>query len=161
MGTDINAAFGHRIPFPPTEALVQSMSKGLQPAGMGGSGWYLPPHEPRLISGYEIIIHFGPRAALISTGYSWGPPSEIDAREPVISSCREVARFFRSPIIIFLPDDIEPYVYAGCWIDDGLTIEEVEEKLAHIKAPSPDVRAAIRQRPDCYEVDGYVVEQLD
>ena len=161
MGTDINAAFGHKTPFPPTESLVQSMCQGLKPAGMAGSGWYQPPQDKKLISGYEMIIHFGPRSSLITTGYGWGPPSAIRERERVISSCREIARFFRSPLVIFLPDDIEPYVYAGCWIDDGLAIEEVQEKLAHVREPSPDFRAAIRQRPDCYEVDGYVIEQLD
>jgi hypothetical protein len=33
--------------------------------------------------------------------------------------------------------------------------------LAAIKEPSPDFRGAIRQMPDCSEVDGYVIEEFD
>jgi hypothetical protein len=37
----------------------------------------------------------------------------------------------------------------------------LRKRLAAIKEPSADFRAAIRQMPECCEVDGYVIEKLD
>jgi hypothetical protein len=73
---------------------------------------------------------------------------------------RAVARYFRSARLIFLPNDIEPWCDAKRWIADGATIEELQQKLAGIGPPSPNLQAAIRQDPESWEVDGYVVEQL-
>jgi len=157
MGTDINGAFGHRIQFPPTDSILEAMRESL------GGGWdLLPDYNPGCGLVYvrgEVGISFGPHAAIVSTGYGW-----LDDREnqrAAIDTIRAVARFFRSPGVIFLPDDIEPYIFASKWIGEGSTFDDLQKRLAAIKEPSPDFRAAIRQMPECYEVDGYVLQRLD
>ena len=107
----------------------------------------------------EVGIYFGPHAGIASTGYGW--LEDHDGQRAAVETVRAVARFFRSPSIIFLPDDIEPYFYASNWIGEGLTFDDLRKRLAAIKAPSADFRAAIKQMPECYEVDGYVIEKLD
>lgn len=108
-----------------------------------------------------LRIYFGPRAAMISTGYGW-PYSEEDVnkREPVVSAVISIARFFGSPCAIFLPDDIEPWLDVDRWISDGANIEDVRSRLAQIKAPSNGFRGAIKQSSDFWEVDGYSIEDL-
>ena len=157
MGTDINGAFGHREPFPPTDALMDALRKDL------GGDWnvhreYKPGRGLVYVRG-EVGIYFGPHAAIASTGYGW--LEDGAGRLAALDMIREVARFFRSPSVIFLPDDIEPYIYTSNWIGDGSTFDELLKRLAAIKDPSPDFRAAIRQMPECYEVDGYVIEKLE
>jgi len=127
--------------------------------------WWAPDNyvSSRLIHlGYHhISVRFGPHAALISTGYGWpGPTDRPDKSESVISAMRAAARYFRSPRLIFLSDEIEPWFYADTWIADGLNLDELQQRLAQIKEPSPHLRAAIRQSPESYEVDGYVIEEL-
>jgi len=107
----------------------------------------------------EIGIYFGPHAGISSTGYGW--LEHGDNQRAAVDTIRAVARFFRSPGLIFLPDDIEPYIYASNWIGEGSTFDHLRKRLAAIKEPSADFRAAIRQMPECYEVDGYVLEKLD
>ncbi len=157
MGTDINGAFGHREPFPPTDALTQAMRQEL------GGEWevyrdYNPGRGLVYVRG-EVGILFGPRAGIASTGYGW--LEDGDGPRAALDTIRAVARFFRSPSVIFLPDDIEPYIYASNWIGEGSTFDDLLKRLAAIKEPSPNFRAAIRQMPECYEVDGYVIEKLD
>ena len=169
MGTDINGAFGHRITFPPTESLAQSMRVGIQPVSPIFQGdWSVDPNDyassRRLISihGYGLSVLFGPHAALIPSGYAWpGPMEHSNEQQLVIWAIRAVARFFRSPRVIFLPDDIEPWCDIDTWIAEGLTLEELQQRLARIREPSPDFSAAIRQSPDSWQVDGYVVEELE
>lgn len=160
MGTDINAVFGHREPFPPTESVVEAMRNGI-----GGEWDLLLDYDPGCGLVYvrgEHGISFGPRAAIIGTGERWPRPSEHpDEKQWLISALCAIARYFRSPCLIFLPDDIEPWIYARKWIGEGQTIEQLRQHLAGLKAPSATFRAAIRQRPDCYEVDGYVIQELD
>jgi hypothetical protein len=163
MGTDINGAFGHRIEFPPTESLAQAMRAGIRPTGpMFESDWRFDTSSAssRLVhfSGHGVSVYFGPHAGIVSTGYGW--LEDRDDQRAAVEAVRAVARFFRSPSVIFLPDDIEPYIYAADWIAEGSTFEDLQRRLAAIKKPSPDFRAAIRQMPDCYEVDGYVLEKL-
>ena len=107
----------------------------------------------------EVGICFGPRAGIASTGYGW--LEQGDGQRAAVDAIRAVARFFRSPVVIFLPDDIEPYIYASNWIGEGSTFDDLRKRLAAIKEPSADFRAAIRQMPECYEVDGYVLERFD
>ena len=157
MGTDINGAFGHREPFPPTDALMEAMRQGL------GGEWevvrdYNPGRGLVYVCG-EVGIHFGPHAGIASTGYGW--LEDRDDQRAAVDTIRAVARFFGSPGVIFLPDDIEPYIYASNWIGQGSTFDDLRKRLAAIKEPSADFRAAIRQMPECYEVDGYVIEKLD
>jgi hypothetical protein len=165
MGTDINGAFGHRIPFPPSESLAHTMRAGIHPTGpMFQSDWWFDPNNTassRLIHihGHGLSVYFGPHAAIISSGYGW--LEDRDEQRAAVAAIRAVARFFRSPSVIFLPDDIEPWCYADQWIADGPTFDDLQRRLAAIKEPSSDFRAAIRQMPDCYEVDGYVMEELD
>jgi hypothetical protein len=157
MGTDINGAFGHREPFPPTDALMDAMHQGL-----GGQWDVLRDYNPGRGLVYvrgEAGIYFGPHAAIASTGYGW--LEDGDGQRAALDTIRAVARFFRSPSVIFLPDDIEPYIYASNWIGEGSTFDDLLKRLAAIKEPSANFRAAIRQMPECYEVDGYVIEKLD
>jgi len=108
-----------------------------------------------------LNVWLGPHAALVSSGFGWPEPSEgADQKEFITSAMRAVARYFRSASITFLPDDIEPWCDAERWIAEGASIEEVQQKLAAIGPPSPDLRAAIRQGPASWQVEGYVVEQL-
>lgn len=163
MGTDINGAFGHRITFPPSESLAHDMRAGIQPTGpMFQSDWRFDPSSAssRLVhfSGHGVSLYFGPHAGIISTGYGW--LEDRDDQRAAVDVIRAVAQFFRSPSVIFLPDDIEPYIYADEWIADGSTFDDLRQRLAAIKGPSPDFHAAIRQMPDCYEVDGYVLEEI-
>lgn len=156
MGTDINAIFGHRESFPPTDGLMEAMRKGL------GGEWdvlrdYSPGRGLVYVRG-EIGISFGPHAGMASTGYGW--LDDRDDQRTAVNATRAVARFFRSPSVIFLPDDIEPYIFASKWIGEGSTFDDLLKRLAAIKEPSPDFRAAIRQMPEYYEVDGYVIEKL-
>jgi len=108
-----------------------------------------------------LSVWFGPHAALISSGYGWPEPSEdADEKEFVTSAMRAVARYFRSASIIFLPDDIEPWCDAERWIAAGASIEELQQKLAGIGPPSANLKAAIRQSPESWQVEGYVIEQV-
>src|ERR1041385_7189963 len=114
MGTDINAAFGHQSEFPPTEALARSMCAGIKAANpILVNNWSVRPDYAYLrlvlVQSSELSIYFGPHVANISTGYGW--PYNLDDSEQaqmVTSAIVAIARFFRSPQIIFLPDDIEP-----------------------------------------------------
>ena len=107
-------------------------------------------------------ISFGPHAAIVGTGERWPRPSNHpDDKKLLISAVCALARYFRSPCVIFLPDDIEPWIYADKWIGEGLTLDQLRQHLADLKAPSATLRAAIGQHPDCYEVDGYVIEELE
>jgi len=155
MGTDINGAFGHRIQFPPTDSVVEAMRQSL-----GGEWDVLRDYNPGRGLVYvrgEVGILFGPHAGIASTGYGW-----LDHQsQAAVDTIRAVARFFRSPSVIFLPDDIEPYFSVSQWIGEGATFDDLQKRLAAIKAPSADFRAAIRQMPWCYEVDGYVLERFD
>jgi hypothetical protein len=163
MGTDINGVFGHRISRSPTHSLEQDIRAGFDTVW---SGWWWDPNNDessRLIRVCydDLSVYFGSQAALISTGYGWpGPTDNANKRQTVISAIRAVARLFRSPSVIFLPDDIEPWCHADEWIADGSTLDQLRQRLAAFTEPSPDFRAAIRQMSDCYEVDGYVVEEL-
>lgn len=164
MGTDINAAFGHQVPFPPTESVLEEMRKGIHPCEPYiGGGWdLLPDYNPGCGLVYVRggpCVSFGPHAAIIGTGESWPGPTR-DPDEALISALCAIARYFRSPYVIFLPDDIEPWIYASKWIGEGLNLDQLRQHLAGIKAPSPSFRAAIQQRPDCYEVEGYVIKEL-
>lgn len=155
MGTDINGIFGHREQFPPTDSVLKALRKGL------GREWDLINYNPGCGLVYvrgEPGISFGPHAAIVSTGYGW--LDNRNEQRAAVDAIREVARFFRSPGVIFLPDDIEPYIFASQWIGQGSTFEDLQRRLGAIKEPSPDFRAAIRQFTDCYEVDGYVIEML-
>jgi hypothetical protein len=164
MGTDINGVFGHGIPFRPTESLAEAMRAGIRPTGpMFESDWWLEPGSSSSglihINGHGVSVYFGPHAAIVSSGYGW--LEDRDEQRATIDVIRAVARFFRSPSIIFLPDDIEPWCYARQWIADGSTLDDMQRRLASIKEPSSDFRAAIRHMPDCCEVDGYVIEELN
>ena len=167
MGSDINAVFGHRESFPPTEAVVETIR-----AGMGGN-WKLMAESDScggtvLVSG-EFGIYFGPHAAIACSGEGWPLGPEVDEiRREVICALRSLARIFRSPSVIFLPDDIEPWMDAHEWVGKGMNLEEVRQKLASFKEPAPDLPSACRfveynQQFNCmiYEVDGYVVEELN
>ena len=156
MGTDIEGAFGHRIQFPPTDSVMEAMRKSI-----GGEWDLLPDYDPGRGLVYvrgAVGILFGPHAAIASSGYGW--LEDGDDQRAALDMIRAIARFFGSTGVIFLPDDIEPYVYADEWIAEGSTFEDLLHRLASIKEPSPDFRAAIRQMPECYEVDGYVLERL-
>ena len=144
------------------------MCAGIQPVDpIFRSDWSLIPDfdsSRRLvcIQAHGLYVLFGPHVAVIPSGWAWPEPTDrSNKRHAVLSSIRAVARFFQSPSVIFLPDDIKPWCDADEWIADGATFNEFRQRLAKIKAPSPDFRAAIRQMPDCYEVNGYVIEELD
>jgi hypothetical protein len=166
MGTDINAVFGHNVPFPPTESVVDGMRKGIQPSEpyIRGEWDILPDYNP----GCGLVyvrggpgISFGPHAAIIGTGERWPRVGEqSDEMHTLITAICTIAKYFRSPRVIFLPDDIEPWIYASKWIGEGLTLDQLQEHLAGLKLPSATFRAATKQRPDCYEVDGYVIKAL-
>src|SRR5215472_7805473 len=99
MGTDINGAFGHRELFPPMDALMQAMRHGL-----GGEWEVLRHHNPGRGLVYvrgEVDIYFGPYAGIASTGYGWLEDGE--GQRVAVDTIRAVARFFRSPSVIFLP----------------------------------------------------------
>ncbi len=165
MGTDINGAFGHSISFPPPESLAHSMRAGIQPTGpMFESDLRFDPNNTassRLIhiSGHGLSVYFGPHAAIISSGYGW--LEDRDEQRAAVEAIRAVARFFRSSGVIFLPDDIEPWCNASAWIAAAATFDDLQRRLAAIKPPSSGFRSAIRQMPDCWEVDGYVLEEFD
>ncbi len=168
MGTDIDAAFGHTADFPPTESLVRSMCAGIKRVSpLIHNAWRLNTEYHHGLGLFYIhdpdglTLWLGPHAALISSGFGW-PESgeEADEKEFVTSAMRAVARFFRSDRIIFLPDDIEPWCDAERWIAEGFTIEELQQKLVQIGPASPNLMAAIRQSPESWQVDGYVIEEL-
>lgn len=129
--------------------------------GLGGEWDVLRDYNPGRGLVYvrgEVGIYFGPHAGIASTGYGW--LEDRDDQRAAVDTIRAVARFFRSPSVIFLPDDMEPYIYVSNWIGEGSTFEDLQKRLAAIKEPSPDFRSAIRQMPECYEVDGYVLERF-
>ena len=166
MGSDIIGVFGHKIPFPPPESLAQSMRDGIQPVSpIIHNEWLLDSDftSTRLIRIHDdLSVYFGPHSGFISTGREWpGPKEDIGEKQMVISAVRAVASFFRSPSVIFLPDDNEPWCDIDSWIADGLTLEELQQRLAGIQEPSADFHAAIRQNPDSWDADGYVIEQLN
>src|SRR5258708_3572665 len=127
MGSDINVAFGHQVPFPPTESIVEGMRMGIHPVSpiFGGEWDLLPDYNPGCRLVYVrggLGLCFGPRAAIIGTGESWPGPSEhADEKKTLISAVCAIARYFRSPRVIFFPDDIEPWIYISKWVAEGLT----------------------------------------
>ena len=158
MATDINVAFGHSIPFPPTESVAEKMCKGINLLDPRfANDWTLGRGLVCVQSSLNVL--FGPHAAIIPTGYRWPRPRQ-EPDEELISAVSAIARYFQSPRIIILPDDIEPWFYASKWIGEGLTLDDLQQRLAGLKHPSPTFQAAIKQRPDCYEVDGYVIREL-
>jgi len=167
MGTDINAVFGHRSEFPPTETLVQQMCAGIKSAPpMLKNDWSLCSDYSylRLVSvrATNLSVYFGPRAAIVSTGFGWPYTEEDQDRgRTVTSAVSSIARFFRSPLVIFLPDDIEPWCGVDTWISDGASIEDLRARLAQIKEPSAGFNGSIKQSPEFWEVDGYFIEELD
>src|SRR5215469_11233645 len=160
MGTDINGIFGHREPFPPTESVVEAMRKGI-----GGEWDLLRDYNPGCGLVYvrgEHSISFGHHAAIIGTGERWPRPSEHpDEKQWLISAVCAIARYFRSPCVIFLPDDMEPWIYASKWIGEGMTLEQLRQHMAGIKAPSATLRAAITQYSEYCDVEGYVIKELN
>ncbi len=166
MGTDIDAAFGHQCEFPPTEELVRSMCSNIDPVGpvltndwTAKAGYiYL---RLFLVQSSNLSIYFGPRTAFISSGYGWPySASDQDLAKSVASAIISIARFFRSPQVIFFPDDIEPWCNMDCWISDGASLEDLRMRLAEIKGPSTGFSGAIKQWPDYWEVNGYFIEEL-
>jgi hypothetical protein len=167
MGTDINGVFGHQAAFPPQQSLADSMSAGIEKASLLiHNRWRLDTAydtEPlRLVRDPEgLSVWFGPRTAIVSTGFGWDQASEdSELRRMVTSAITAIARFFHSPAAIFLPDDVEPWSNVSDWVGEGIALDQLQQKLASIKEPSVDFSAAIRQVPD-FIVDGYIVEQLN
>lgn len=166
MGTDINAAFGHSSSFPPTEELVRRMCAGIKPVPpILESDWSLRSDYSHLhlalVQSSNLSVYFGPRAAMISSGYGW--PYDADDAEwaqMVATAAISIARFFESPHLIFLPDDIEPFCDVDSWISDGASIEDLERRLAGIRKPTEGFSGAIKQSPDYWEVDGYFIVNL-
>src|SRR5690242_17780207 len=120
MGTDINGVFGHQIMVSAKESLADCIRAGMEKISptCWSDFWWAPDNSDssRLIDvGYgDFPVKLGPRAAYIVSGYSWpGPMDSPDKRQSVVSAMRAVARYFRSPHLIFLPDDIEPWRNAG------------------------------------------------
>lgn len=142
------------------------MRKGIQPFDpILGSDWeLLPDYNPGCGLVYVrggLGISFGPHAAIIGTGERWPRPREHpDQKQTLINAVCRIGRYFRSPSVIFLPDDIEPWIYASKWIGEGLTLDQLQQRLVSLKAPSATFQETIRQRPECYEVDGYVIKEL-
>jgi len=167
MSTDINAAFGHRVPFPPTETVVAEMRKGIHPVNPAfGSGWdLLPDHDPGFGLVYvrgPLRIYFGPHSAIIGTGWRWPRPGEHgDEKESLVSAVCAIARHFESPHVIFLPSDLEPWCSVFAWIGEGLALDQIQQRLAGIRKPSTTFQETLKQRPDCYEINGYVIKELD
>lgn len=115
------------------------------------------------ITNRQLSVWFGPRAALITSGYGWPKDcDDMDDKQMVVDAIGAVARFFRSPRIIFLPDDIDPWCNVDEWIEAGCSLDDVLEQLAKISVPSRDLLAARRNDPEYFigMVDGYVVEEL-
>ncbi len=113
------------------------------------------------ITNRQLSVWFGPRAALITSGYGWPKDrDDMNDKQMVVDAICAVARFFRSPRVIFLPDDIDPWCNADDWIGEGYSIEEVLQRLTKIRVPSRDLVAAIQHDPESWLVNGYVVEEL-
>ncbi len=169
MGTDINGAFAHHIAFPPSVSLAEDMCAGIKKLSpLIQNLWRLDPERTypaaplsRIHDPQGLSVWFGPRAAIISTGFGWDQASEdSDLKHMVTTAICAVAQFFQSPSVVYLPDDIEPWCYADDWIADGCTLEELQQRLACIREPSPNFSEAIRAGPDSFKVDGYVIEML-
>jgi hypothetical protein len=60
-----------------------------------------------------------------------------------------------------LPDDIEPWCDADEWIGKGYTMAELQERLSRISPPCPDFAAALQITETWFEVNGYVLEDLN
>ncbi|MES2570768.1 MAG: hypothetical protein V4710_12045, partial [Verrucomicrobiota bacterium] len=96
------------------------------------------------------------------SGVSWLLASEdTEYRRPVTSAIAAVARFFRSPGLLYLPDDLEPWDDADIWISGGITFTELQQKLLRIRLPSPDFSGAIHCSENRFWIDGYVVENIN
>ena len=98
MGSDIIAVFGHPIPFPPTESLVQNMREGIQPVSpIIQNRWLLDKDttSSRLIGIHDdLSVYFGPRAGFVSTGREWPRPTEeVSEKHMVLSAIRAIAHF--------------------------------------------------------------------
>lgn len=165
MGTDINGIFSHRKAFPATEALARNMNAGVPRVNeLIHNEWRLDPrystepyrgvHDPRGLS-----VWFGPHAAKIVSGLSWYEAAENHEFLLMVKSAMcAIARFFQSPRVIFYPDDSEPWTYVADGVQEGATLEAIQERMAHIREPCPNFRAAWPD--DRSKVDGYVIEEL-
>jgi len=167
MGTDINAAFGHRVPFPPTESVVEGMRKGIHPVSPYlGREWRLIPNYN---IGYGLAyvteglgVYFGPHSAIISTGYRWPRPEEdVNEKESLITAICAIAGYFESPRVIFLPSSTEPWNSVFEWVGEGFTLDQLQQRLIGIREPSATFQATLKLHADYYEINGYVIRELD
>jgi hypothetical protein len=171
MGTDINGAIAHRLRFPPARTLASEMSEGIErisPFLRNEWKWKAEyDKEPRfrtLDNCGGPTVWLGHRAALISTGVGWDQAAhDPELREEIVSAVSAIGRFFKSPRVVLLPCDVEPWCnIQDSIMYDGSTLDELLKSLARIHGPVPDFISAIgaeNAEPD-YLVNGYLILEL-
>jgi hypothetical protein len=165
MGTDIDGIFGHQLRFPPVADLpMQMQAKILHDSPFIYPEWSWDKryaNEPllRCIDNHHgFIVWIGKHAGTISTGTGWDQVADdMELKDEVNSAVFAIARFFNSPEVVFLPDDVEPWCNIKDLIfEQGLTFEEFVTRLKHVQEPCTDFKSAIKRQPE-YVIDGYLV----
>jgi len=165
MGTDITGAIAHQLDFPPPASLLLEMASGIERVSpyIEAEWKWLPEYDNErdfraINNSGGPTVWIGRRAALIVTGVGWDQAAEdSELREQITAAILAIARFFKSPCAVLLPDDIEPWCNIVDSIQhDGCTLDQFVASLAQIRAADTELISAMRGPPDNL-VDGYVI----
>lgn len=164
MGTDIVGLIGNTSKFPPSESLIQRLREDTAGKNQLIKGdWrldysYQTDSLSRITDSLQLSIIIGHRAALILSNIDWMMAAyDPGALESVIPALTEIARFFGSPFVVLLPDDIKPWCDVDDWVEARSSLEEILSKLEKLRSPSAELKNTVRSVDGGYKVDGYVV----
>jgi hypothetical protein len=145
MGTDINVLIGHELKMPLAVDLPRQIQSSFRSKNCFlGTNW-----DWKLVdnSDFRVLrsedgpsVWLGKRAAFISTGIGWCQLAiDEDASTKFIAAMIEIARFFNSPKMAVLPDDLEPWCYTEEHVGSGLTFDEILAKYQGLQPPFASV----------------------
>jgi hypothetical protein len=166
MGTDINAAIANGLGFPPPPLLPELIAPAVERSSpFIRAQWAWNEERSQKPTHWTVenvnggpTVHIARDVALILTGIGWDDAANDRVLcDDIKSAILAIARFFKSPSAILMPDDVEPWfeiqesLLNGEWMLDKLI-----PHIAQLGQPGSDFASAIRDPPD-YLVDGYLI----
>jgi hypothetical protein len=165
MSTYIYGIMSHQLTYPPPETLPDELNVAIKARGRFSSKpWSWSVDAIRENTGRWLLrdgyaeIRIGAKAAILVTGIAWRSAArDKKLRRYLLSIVFELARFFKSPSVILLPDDVDPWFsIRETVIENGASFGDVLRKVHQIGEPCQILRQAI-QRERGGTIDGYVV----
>lgn len=165
MGTEIHGIIKHLLAIPPQQTLPAELSvamKSKNPFLQGPWSWNIDALKNGtglglMRDGYTEIS-LGSKAAVLATGVGWfDAVREKRLRRNLLLAIFELARFFKSPSVILLPDDQDPWFSIRQTVfDNGASFQDVMQEVKQISEPCRTLRQAI-QPVGGGSIDGYLV----